>query len=148
MVERYNWKSLSRLQLGRFAEYFVKMEFTLYGADIYTPEIDDKGIDFIVRIGVNKYWEVQVKSLYKSSNFYVDKGKFDIRQRNLLVALVRFADGEPPAVYLLPAKLWEAPNKLFVGYDRKGYAEWGLQISKKNAPLLSPYAFHDIFGTL
>jgi hypothetical protein len=108
-LERYNWKSLNRLQLGRFAEYFVKMEFTLYGADIYSPEIDDKGIDFIVRTGVNKYWEVQVKSLYRSSNQYLDKRKFDIAQPNLLVALVRFAQGEAPKVYLLRSKLWKLP---------------------------------------
>jgi hypothetical protein len=148
MMERFNWKSLSGLQLGRFAEYFVKMEFTLYAADIYSPEIDDKGIDFIVRTGTNKYWEVQVKSLYKSQNFYMDKHKFDIEQPNLLVALVRFANGEQPVVYLLHAKLWQAPNRLFVGYDRKGYAEWGLQITKKNTELLFPYAFDKIIGTL
>jgi hypothetical protein len=48
-MERYEWNRLSPLQVGRYAEYLVKMEFTLYGFDVYTAEVDDKGIDFVVR---------------------------------------------------------------------------------------------------
>lgn len=50
-MERYTWSRLSSLQLGRYAEYFVKMEFTLYGFDVYTSEVDDRGIDFVIRGG-------------------------------------------------------------------------------------------------
>ena len=37
------------MQLARYAEYFVKMESTRHGFDVYAAEFDDKGIDFIVR---------------------------------------------------------------------------------------------------
>ena len=43
------WKDLSPLQIGKYSEYLAKMEFILYGFDVYSPELDDKGIDFIVR---------------------------------------------------------------------------------------------------
>ena len=49
MTEGYDWGKLNSMQLGRYAEYFVKMEFTRHGFDVYTAEVDDKGIDFVVR---------------------------------------------------------------------------------------------------
>ncbi len=45
MAEDYDWGKLNHLQLGRYAEYFVKMEFTRHGFDVYSAEVDDKGID-------------------------------------------------------------------------------------------------------
>jgi hypothetical protein len=35
---RYDWARLNPLQVGRYAEYFTKMEFTLYGFEVYTSE--------------------------------------------------------------------------------------------------------------
>jgi len=29
-MDKYNWNRLNHLQLGRYAEYFAKMEFTLW----------------------------------------------------------------------------------------------------------------------
>ena len=51
-MDKYDWSRLTHLQVGRFAEYFVKMEFTLYGFDVYQAEVDDKGIDFVIRKGI------------------------------------------------------------------------------------------------
>ena len=47
--DKYNWDNLNRLQIGKYAEYYAKMEFTSYGFDVYTSEVDDKGIDFVIR---------------------------------------------------------------------------------------------------
>ena len=44
-----NWSKLNKLQLGRYAEYYAKMEFTSYGFEVYTSEVDDHGIDFIAK---------------------------------------------------------------------------------------------------
>lgn len=41
---RYAWSRLNSHQVGRFAEYFVKMEFALYGFEIYSSEVDDRRI--------------------------------------------------------------------------------------------------------
>lgn len=59
------WSQLKPLQLGKYAEYFTKMEFTSYGFDVYTSEIDDCGIDFIIKARVDSYYEIQVKSSRK-----------------------------------------------------------------------------------
>ena len=147
-MSAYAWAKLNKRQLGRYAEYFVKMEFTLAGVDIFTPEIDDKGIDFVAKSSRGKFWEVQVKSILKSTNIYLDKQKFDVRSDSLLLALVRFIDDQPPKLLLIPSQVWLAPNTLFVGYDRKDYSEWGVQLGKKNEPLLLRYAFEEFIGRL
>ena len=65
----YNWKKLNSLQLGKYAEYYVKMEFTLYGFDVYTAEVDDKGIDFVIRRN-EKYYDLQVKSVRENNYIF------------------------------------------------------------------------------
>ena len=44
-----NWSKLTGLQLGRYAEYYAKMEFASYGFEVYTSEVDDHGVDFIAK---------------------------------------------------------------------------------------------------
>jgi len=44
-MEKYKWSSLTPLQIGKYAEFLVKMKFTLHAFDVYSAEIDDKGID-------------------------------------------------------------------------------------------------------
>ena len=59
-----NWSKLSHLQLGRYAEYYAKMEFASCGYDVYTSEVDDHGVDFVARNPVDgQYYEIQVKSI-------------------------------------------------------------------------------------
>jgi hypothetical protein len=41
-----NWLKLNNLQIGRYAEYYAKMEIAFYGSDVYTSEVDDHGIRF------------------------------------------------------------------------------------------------------
>ena len=71
------WSELSGLQRGRYAEYYAKMEFTSYGYEVYASEIDDRGIDFIVRNPKNGiFFEVQVKSLHGESGYvFIKKSK-------------------------------------------------------------------------
>ena len=75
-MEKQKWKDLSPLQIGKYSEYIAKMEFILYGFDVYSPELDDKGIDFIVRKVDSSYFDIQVKAVrdfnyiyYRSQNF-------------------------------------------------------------------------------
>jgi hypothetical protein len=150
-MKRYSWGQLNPRQLGRFAEYFVKMEFAMQGFDIYTPEVDDKGIDFIVKKESDRYWEVQVKSVHRSNYIFFPKSKFKPERNNLFAAVVVFTSSEPPSLYLLSAALWRTPNSLLVDrkyVGKKSAPEWGLQLSKKNESLLSEYAFDKVVGTL
>ena len=150
MTQRQRWSRLSTLQLGRYAEYFVKMEFTLHGFDVYSAEVDDKGIDFVIRKHKTQYYDVQVKSSRGPSYIFFPKEKFAL-SRNLLAAIVLFTDDVPPALYLVPSTVWLEPNALFVSRDyvgKKSKPEWGLNLSKRNLALLAPYAFEDVVKTL
>ena len=35
-----DWNQLSHLQLGRYAEYFAKMEFASYSLEVYSSEVE------------------------------------------------------------------------------------------------------------
>jgi len=140
-----DWSHLNHLQLGRYAEYFVKMECTLLGLDVYAPEVDDKGIDFVIRKGEEAYYDVQVKSLRGIGYIFFPKAKFKPR-KNLLAAVVLFDQGEPPQLYLIPSTVWLRPNRLFRSRDyegKKSKPEWGMNVSKPNLPLLTQYTFHE-----
>lgn len=153
-MQRYNWDALNHLQIGRYAEYLVKMEFTMFGFDVFTAEVDDKGIDLIVRRDDATYYDVQVKSarLRKTSYIFITKDKFDLRDNMLAVVVLFEKDGEPPKLYIIPSKTWEQPNEMFrdrpYGDGMKSKPEWGMNISKKNLHLLEPFEFDKIVGNL
>lgn len=56
------WDKLNSLKVGRYAEYLIKMELTAQGCDVYTSEVDDRGIDFVIRKDYWHYYDIQVKS--------------------------------------------------------------------------------------
>lgn len=149
-MNKFEWDRLTPLQLGRYAEYFVKMEFTLAGFDVYTPEVDERGIDFIIRKDEETYYDIQVKSVRGLKYIYFPKDKFKPR-KNLLAAIVIFFKDERPKIYLIPSTVWFTPNDLFVSrYDmgKKSKPEWGLNLSKKNMPLLAEFEFDRKVRTL
>ena len=155
MPEKYIWSELKHTQIGKYAEYYVKMEFTKYGLDVYSSEIDDKGIDFIVKNNSNRYFDIQVKSIRMGKTNYVFIPKQlwkDELRANMLVALVIFEDGKEPQLFLIPVTVWEEPNKLFInreyGEGKKSKPEWGISITKDNFPLLQEYKIQKTIGKL
>ena len=142
-MDRHSWSRLTPLQVGRYAEYFAKMEFTLYGFDVYSTEVDDKGIDFVIRRSEERYYDVQVKSSRNANYIFFAKSKFALRE-NLLAAIVLFLDGQSPDLFLVPSSVWLQPNALFTSRDYEGGSskpEWGLNMTKRSMPLLEPYRF-------
>jgi hypothetical protein len=149
-MEEYKWEHLNKSQLGKYAEYYVKMELIRYGLDVYTHEVDDKAIDFVVRVNANKYYDIQVKSSRNLNYIYLTKDKYDIRN-NLLAAIVLFFEGKPPQFYLIPLERWKRPDSLFSDRnyeDKKSKPEWGLHLSMKNLPLLSEFSYENIIKKL
>lgn len=142
-LNAYPWSNLNHLQLGRYAEYFTKMAFTLQGFDVYTAEVDDRGIDFVVRRSSQRYYAVQVKSVRGWQYIFFRKDKFEI-SNDMLAVIVLFTDAETPQLYLIPSTAWREPNALLVSHDyagKKSPPEWGLNLSHKNLPLLTQFAF-------
>lgn len=155
-MERHVWSRLNHLQIGRYAEYFTKLEFTMYGFDVYGAEVDDRGIDFVIRKGVDRYYDVQVKSQRMgkgraSPYIFMRKSQFEPRE-TLLLAVVLFEDGEVPRLYLIPSTEWLVHNPLFVSRDygegRKSPPEWGLSITRGNLQSLEEYRFETTVGRL
>ena len=149
-MPRYIWSRLNKQQVGAFTEYFVKMELTMYGFQVYGTEIDDRGIDFIARFEHGPFIEVQVKSLRSTGYVFIQKEKFVLNEQ-LYLALGLLFDGQPPELYLIPSNVWKQGIANFVNRDyegRKSKPEWGLNISKKNMPLLENYRFEKVIETL
>ncbi len=143
-MRRYEWSRLNPLQIGRYAEYLAKMEFTLFGFDVFGAEVDDKGIDFVVRRGADDFYDVQVKSFRpKKGQGYVffPKRAFELRL-SLLAVLVLFEGTQPAEMFLIPAEAWRSPSLLLRSRDyvgRKSKPEWGINISGKTRPLLEQF---------
>jgi hypothetical protein len=149
-MDRFDWSRLNHLQVGRFAEYFVKMELTLYGFEVYTSEVDDRGIDFVARRGGGPFFEVQVKSVRGFNYVYVPKDKSVLAPHRLL-AVVILHQGQEPELYLIPMTAWSAPNQLLADRNYEGKQskpEWGLNLSPANQALLDPFRFHVVVPTL
>lgn len=68
-----DWKSLSgqsRSKFGAYGEYYAKTKFASYGYDVFTSEVDDHGIDFVVK-GKKGYFAIQVKSAQVVRDMYL-----------------------------------------------------------------------------
>jgi len=131
-----NWSKLSHLQLGKYGEYFAKMEFTRAGFDVYTSEVDDKGIDFIIRKDDNEHYDIQVKSARNNNYVFMRKEVFNLR-KNMFLALLLFEDGSVPTLCLVPSIDWKNkkhPALVEKNYEgKKSKPEWGLNMNKSNA---------------
>lgn len=152
-MEKYNWSQLHRMRLGRYAEYFAKMEFTQFNFDVYTSEVDNRGIDFVIRKDKATYYDVQVKSARPENNkltpfILIEKKDFTL-QDNLLIVVVLFFNGKPPQYFLIPISEWGKPNnnKLLklhpFGGPNKSPA-WAVILSKKGLALLEQQYKFDI----
>ncbi len=144
--DNFTFEHFNHLQVGKIGEYWAKIWLTLAGFDIYTTEVDDKGIDFIIRKDNNKHIDVQVKTTRKNNNYtFITKKSWNNELRdNLYLLLVTLTDNEMPTVYLIPSTVWKNPTSLFVDRkydkpDQKSEPEWGINMSAKNMEELSKY---------
>lgn len=150
-MQKYEWSKLKKLQIGKYAEYFAMMELTRYGFQVYSTEVDDRGIDFVTRYECGPFIEVQVKSARGDVGYiFMEKDKFLLR-KELYFALVLFSDGQLPTLYLMPSTEWERPHDVFASRDYAGKQskpEWGLNISHKNMHVLEKYRFEQVIDQL
>lgn len=149
-MKKFQWSELNHLQIGRYAEYLAKMEFTAFGFDVFTAEVDDKGIDFVLRKDNLHYYDVQVKASRNLSYIFFSKDKFVLSQ-NLLAAVVLFENDKPASLYIIPSDVWQNPTSLFVSReyeDKKSKPEWGLNLSRKNLVELEQYQFENMVEKL
>lgn len=144
------YRHLNRQQVGTYAEYFAKMHMALHGFQIFTSEVDDRGIDFVARHGKSQFLEVQVKSLRSAGYVFMEKTKFQPHD-GLHLALVILLEGQEPDIYYIPSNRWKTPDRLFRSRDYEGLKskpEWGLNLSKRNLPKLAEYRIGGLLEAL
>lgn len=121
------WSRLGKPQLGRYAECGVRMELARLGCDVYVPDVDDKGIDLVLRTAPGRCAEVQAKDMRGFSYVFMRKSVFPLDESRHL-ALVRLTDERWPIVYLIPATVWLTPDVVFSSRDfvgKKSAPQWG-----------------------
>ena len=145
-----NWSraELTRQKLGTFGEYYAKLTMTSYGASIYTSEVDDHGIDFVAETK-NGFMKFQVKTIRHGTNYvFMLEEHFNITDKNLFLFLSILTDGEHPVAYIIPATAWETDKSgifTYYSYDgKKSKPEYGINLSKKNMPLLEKYMLEKV----
>ncbi len=143
-MSRYLWSKLNTQQVGAYFEYFMKMEFTMYGFEVYTAEVDDRGVDFVARKDKGTFLEVQAKSLRDFGYVFMRKSHFQPKE-GLYVALGLLLEGKEPMSFLIPSQRWQTPDAVFVDRDYespglKSQPEWGINFSRKSLSVLAPYS--------
>lgn len=153
MLGHYNlhWsrKELTPQKLGTFCEYYAKMALLSYGVNIYTPEIDDHGVDFVAE-GRNGFLKFQVKSTRLSSTYvFMQRKYFDIEDDAMFLFLILLSDGEHPRMYIIPTSAWRQESTVFVSrnYDgKKSKPEHGVNVSRKNMREIEKYAIEKMLS--
>lgn len=88
--EELDFTTLSHLQVGRIGKYWVKIWLTMAGFEVYYNDVDDRGIDFVIRLDHEKHIDVQVKTIRGTNSYtFVTKKPSNYTLRsNLYLALV------------------------------------------------------------
>ena len=145
------WSELTTMQIGRYAEYYAKMEFTSYGWEVYTSEVDDHGVDFVAKKpNTNQFYEVQVKAARKAQQIFISEDKMPIESlEHRLVCFFFFRDTCDPDFYVIPGTAWKHPTSALAHYKydkpgQKSAPEWSINITEKNLLLLEPYRVESV----
>lgn len=147
------WSKLTSLQLGRIAERYAIIEFMSQGYDVFTPEVDDHGVDFIAKSKASgRLYEIQVKAIRKCSYTFIPKNKMPLDDQRL-VCYLRFSDGAEPDIYVIPATSWRERQLdgalISRDYDpssNKSKPEYGIHGAKKYLEELSRYRADAFFS--
>lgn len=139
-----SWAHLDRLRVGRYGEYFAKMALVRAGLDVYSPEVDDRAIDFVVRLpsSPTRYVDVQVKTVRAATGYVFMRKRHFALEANRYLALVLLSEGAEPALYMIPSLLWREPKSPFSSRDYPGLKsepEYGLTLSPTAMETLRPF---------
>jgi len=118
------------------------MAFTLEGFEVYNTEYDDRGIDFVIRNSLGKFYSVQVKATDENSNPFIRKEKFQSSDDFMLCA-VRLVENKPPSLYLALGVDWTKDTEC-LHFNPEGGASgpyYEMRFSNKYLDELSQHEF-------
>jgi len=145
---RHIWSKLNRQQKGTYGEYLAKMEFTMYGFSVFTAEIDDRGIDFVLRNNKGEHFDVQVKTITERNYTYIAESKFNAK---LIICLVVLKENEEPSIYLFKGTDWEIDKSGLFNqkkYPKSKEADFGINITKARLQHLENYEFSKVIESI
>ena len=143
---KYAWSKLNHLQKGTYGEYMAKMEFSMYGFSVFTSEVDDRGIDFVLRNNRGQHFDVQVKTITGTNYTYITESKFD---ENLIICLVILTEGEQPSMYILTGSDWKNDKSGLLSqkhFPNAKEPEYGINATKSRVEQLEKYRFENVVG--
>jgi uncharacterized membrane protein len=147
MFNNIEYNNYHHLAIGKIGEYWTKLALTLHGLDTYTTEVDNKGIDFIVRNSRGVYFDIQVKTVRRAKTSYVfmpKENEWKNLRDNLYLALVLIVEKEMPKLFLIPSTAWQNESNVLksrdYGEDKKSMPEWGINISLKNMEEMNAFS--------
>ena len=148
----WNREEFTAIKLGTFCEYYAKMIMTYYGANIYSPDVDDYGIDFIAE-SQQKFYNFQVKSIREKTHYvFMRADDFNINDDTLYLFLIILKNGQYPNAYIIPASAWKRgdnPALIYRSYEgKKSKPEYGINVSRKNMPFIEDFKINDIINSL
>ncbi len=116
----------------------------MYGFEVYTSEVDDRGIDFVAQRNRSGFIEIQAKALRSYGYVFLRKTHFKPRA-NLYLAFGLMFEGQEPKSFLIPSTVWDKPDSVFVSRDYdspelKSQPEWGINVSRKNLAAIEQYS--------
>lgn len=91
-------EKLARLQLGRYGEYYVKMDFARHAFDGYMPELDYRRIDFLIRY--NKTFTIFRSNQFKNPTTYFYQ--ITLFVCSAVAPAAPYADGHKTAACIFP----------------------------------------------
>ena len=145
------WFKLNKLQLGKYAEYYAKMEFAKRGFEVYTSEVDDHGIDFVTKYPNSlNFYEVQVKSKRPGGSIFVNEDDIAMDDHHLLCC-VCFGGAELPDVYVIPMTKWKEKDNypaLSESNGAKTKSAWTVNHSKKNNRILEKFKIDKVLDAI
>ncbi len=136
-----------RLQLGKCGEYLAKIEFITNDFEVYSSDVDDRGIDLVVRKNKgSRFFEIQVKAVNEGGYVFMQEDVFSPKENLYLLLLIFGADGNP-TVMLIPSLEWRRNSYPFFVYrnyeGKKSKPEYGINFSKDSLAIIkSDFAFN------
>ena len=128
---------LNGLRLGRIGELYAKINFLKENFEVLSPEVDDRGVDLIVKhLKSKQYYKIQVKTIRKFSYIYMQKERFELAKDLFLYVCLFLNNEENPKFLLIPSLSWKNKKEKYFNdrnyVDKKSKPEWGLSINKSN----------------
>lgn len=122
-AEVNNWEKImgNSLLLGKCGELLVQCILEEWGYKVYTPLVDDHGIDMIAidTKGEKREIKIQVKTVKEGHYCFIRESNF-LSDENFYVFYIRVSQNGVPSVYIYPAELWPEKNKKVITRSENG----------------------------